>query len=253
MRKINKTHMPGFTPTIVTSLRAIRRCRPHFSIEVARQITPSRSKWKSLKYIGATCVQTKANLDSALSTVVTSNNVANTCNIKSDINQFCPEFRSKLTTEDFIMPKRGKKSAGRRAVIDKGNASVIQNTAISTSVNAHWASWRTLHYLVYLVYVHWSCEIIQLKYYSVLHAWDSTTKGLYFMEKILCQIEKHTEGKMWRQHFNCDMRTTCHTEKQTLHCSCVVLLSLHLKTVSRYCFLIKCYECNSSTHCISLS
>lgn len=56
MGNINKTHMPGFTPTRVTSLRAILRCRPHFSIEVARQITPSRSKWKSLKYIVATCV-----------------------------------------------------------------------------------------------------------------------------------------------------------------------------------------------------
>lgn len=79
--------MPGFTPKIVTSLRAIRRCRPHFSIEVARQITPSRSKWKSLKYIVATWVWREANSDDALSTVVASNNVANLHNIKSDIGE----------------------------------------------------------------------------------------------------------------------------------------------------------------------
>lgn len=68
-----------------------------------------------------------------------SNNFANAFNINQSIFRRL-EFRMKLTAEDFIMPKRGKRSAGKRAVTDRGIASVIQNTAISTSVNAHSAS-----------------------------------------------------------------------------------------------------------------
>lgn len=44
----------GLTPTMDTSLRAILRWRPHFSMEVARHMTPMSRKWKSLKYVPAT-------------------------------------------------------------------------------------------------------------------------------------------------------------------------------------------------------
>lgn len=47
-------HQAGLTPTKVTSLRATLRWRPHFSMDVARQTTPTSRKWKLLKYSFAT-------------------------------------------------------------------------------------------------------------------------------------------------------------------------------------------------------
>ncbi len=46
----------------------------------------------------------------------------------------------KCTCEDFMIPKRGKSSAGRSAVTDRGMTSVIQYTAISIRIYAHSAS-----------------------------------------------------------------------------------------------------------------
>lgn len=50
----------GLTPTMDTSLRAILRWRPHFSMEVARHMTPMSRKWKSLKYVPATWQRERA-------------------------------------------------------------------------------------------------------------------------------------------------------------------------------------------------
>lgn len=49
-----KTHHAGLTPTKVTSLKATLRWSPHFAMDVARQMTPTSRKWKSLKYSFAT-------------------------------------------------------------------------------------------------------------------------------------------------------------------------------------------------------
>jgi len=46
----------------------------------------------------------------------------------------------KYTWEDFMSPKRGKSSAGRSAVTERGKTSVIQYTAINIRTYAHSAS-----------------------------------------------------------------------------------------------------------------
>lgn len=47
-----------------------------------------------------------------------------------------------FTSDDFMMPKSGKRSAGSRAVTEIGMASVSQYTAMTSSVNAHSATYK---------------------------------------------------------------------------------------------------------------
>lgn len=56
---IDGAHHAGLTPTMDTSFKATRRWRPHFSMDVARQMTPTSRKWKSLKYSMATWMRNR--------------------------------------------------------------------------------------------------------------------------------------------------------------------------------------------------
>lgn len=74
-------------------------------------MTPTSRKWKSLKYSLATWAEVPDQVGSGR----------------------CSTFTAgKLTSDDVMMPKKGKRMAGSMAAMASGMASVIQKMAISS-------------------------------------------------------------------------------------------------------------------------